>query len=140
MLSVQLLEKTFPLPYKMMQYSTIFPINIQGAFRQLGLKISGVELAFLSAWRSGYNLSCTLWRTGKIKCKSRRTVLLIFATQVYANLQRWRTPEEHLRRELFTECTLEEHAVAKVISGRQYVNSYSPTFRHCNSRNQVENL
>ena len=43
--------------------------------------------------------------TGVIKCKSRLTVLLIFAPQVYANFQPWRTPEELLAlRESFTEC------------------------------------
>ena len=66
----------------------------------LGQKISGVELAFMSAWRRGCSLVYILWCTGVIKCKSQRTVLLIFAPQVYANLQRWRTPEELL------ECTL----------------------------------
>ena len=58
----------------------------------LGPKISGVELAFLSAWRRGY----TLWRTGAIKWNSQRTVHFIFALQVYANLQAWRTREELL--------------------------------------------
>ena len=40
----------------------------------LGPKISGVELAFLLAWRRGYSLNYALWRTSLIKYKSRRTV------------------------------------------------------------------
>ena len=75
----------------------------------LGPKISSVELAFPSAWRRGYCLNYNLWRTGAIKSKSPRTVLLIFAPQVYANLQLWRTHEmllAYLRREVCTECAL----------------------------------
>ena len=75
----------------------------------LGPKISGVELAFPSPWRRGYCLNYNLWRTGAIKSRSPRTVRLIFAPQVYANLQLWRTPEmllAYLRREVYTECTL----------------------------------
>ena len=34
---------------------------------QLGPKISGVELALLSAWRREYSLNYALWRTGVIK-------------------------------------------------------------------------
>ena len=77
----------------------------------LGPKISGVQLDLLSAWRRGYSLSYILWRAGVKECRSRRTVLLIFALQVYANLQPWRTPEDllaYLRREFYTECTLDE--------------------------------
>ena len=63
---------------------------------RLGPKISGVELAFLSAWRRRHSLNYTLWCTGVVKCKSQRTVLLIFVPQVYANLQSLRTSEEEL--------------------------------------------
>ena len=52
----------------------------------LSPRISGVELAFPSAWRRGYSLNYNLWRTGAIKGKSPRTVLLIFAPQVCASL------------------------------------------------------
>ena len=75
----------------------------------LGPKISGVGLAFPSAWRRGYYLIYNVWRTGAIKSKSPRTVLLIFAPQVYANLHLWRTPGmllAYLWREFYTECTL----------------------------------
>ena len=68
----------------------------------LGLKISGVELAFFELGL--YSLA--YWRN---KCKSRRAVLVIFTPQVYANCQRWRTLEEllaYLQREVYTECTL----------------------------------
>ena len=44
----------------------------------LGPKISGVELAFPSAWRRGYSLNYNLWRTGATKSKSPCSVLLIF--------------------------------------------------------------
>ena len=75
----------------------------------LGPKISGVELAFPSAWRRGYSLKYNLWRMGATKSRSPHTVLLIFAPKVYANLHLWRTPETllaYLRREVYTECTL----------------------------------
>ena len=36
----------------------------------LSPKISCVEFTVLSAWRNGYILNYTLWRTGEIKCKS----------------------------------------------------------------------
>ena len=81
----------------------------------LGPKISGVKLAFPSAWRRGYCLNYNPWCTGAIKGKSPRTVLLIFAPQVYANLQLWRTPEmllAYLRREVYKECTL-DHGCCK---------------------------
>ena len=39
-------------------------------FMHLGPKISGVDLAFLSAWRRGNSLNHTLWRTGVINCVS----------------------------------------------------------------------
>ena len=63
---------------------------------QLGPKISGVKLTFSSAWGRGYSLNYTLWCTDVIKCKFGQTVRLIFAPQVYANFQHWRTPEELL--------------------------------------------
>ena len=62
----------------------------------VGSKISGMGLSFLSAWRRRYSLNYTLWRTGIINCKSLRRILLISASQAYASLQRWRTPEELL--------------------------------------------
>ena len=63
----------------------------------------------VAAWRRGYCLNYNLWRTGAIKSRSPRTVLLIFAPRVYANLQLWRTPAmllAYLRRLVYTECTL----------------------------------
>ena len=69
---------------------------------RLGPKISGVQLAFLSAWRRGG--VDTLWHTGVKKSTSLRTVLLISALHEYANLLRWRTLEEllaYLRREFY---------------------------------------
>ena len=48
----------------------------------------------VAAWI--YMLNYSLWRAGLIKSKSRCTVLLIFALQVYANLLRWHTFEELL--------------------------------------------
>ena len=75
----------------------------------LGSKISGMELGLPSAWRCGYSLNHALRLTAVIKCKSRHAVLLRVATQVYANLQRWRTAEvllEYLQREFYAECTL----------------------------------
>ena len=75
----------------------------------LGLKISGVELACLSGWWRGYSLNYTLWRTGVIKSKCRRSISLIFAPQVYPKFQRRRTPEEQLAYlgcEFYTECAL----------------------------------
>ena len=71
----------------------IEPLQTQGAFHHLSPKISSVELTFPSVWRHGYNLNYNLWHTGMIKSKSPCTVLLIFALQVYANLQLRRTPE-----------------------------------------------
>ena len=62
----------------------------------LGLKISGVDLPFLSTCRCGYSLNHTLCRTGVINCMSRRTFLLIFTPQMYASPQPWRIPEELL--------------------------------------------
>ena len=79
-------------------------------------KISGIELAFLLARWRGYSLSYTLWHTGVIKCKSRRTALLNFKHQVSAKPQSWRTPEvllAYLRREFYTECTLVEETVSQ---------------------------
>ena len=67
----------------------------------LGLNISGVELTFLSAW-----IWLKLYSLAYRHNKSRRTAVLIFVPQVYADLQRWRTPEELLAyhlREFFTE-------------------------------------
>ena len=74
--------------------STLFKSTVHSM--HLGPIISGVELDFLSAWRRRDSLSYTLWRTGVKECRSRRTVLLIFALQVYANLQPWRSPEDLL--------------------------------------------
>ena len=53
----------------------------------LGLKISGVELAFLLTWWHGYSLNNMHRHTGITKCTSLCMVLLIFAPQVYANLK-----------------------------------------------------
>jgi len=78
-------------------------------FMHLGPKITGVEFTFLLAWRRGYSLNYTLRRAGVIKCKSWRTVLLIFTPQMYANVQYWRTPEDplsYIRREFYMKCTL----------------------------------
>ena len=75
----------------------------------LGPKIFGVELAFLSVWWREYSLNYALWRIGVIKCKSKCTVLLIFQSQMYTNLRRWRIHDEllaHFRREVYMECTL----------------------------------
>ena len=55
---------------------------------ELGPKISSVEFALLAAWQRGCSLSSSLWCTGAVKCKFRRTVLLIFAP--------YSTPEELL--------------------------------------------
>ena len=59
-------------------------------------KISGMDLAFLSACRRGYSLNHTLWGTGVINCKSRRMVLLIFKPQMYASPQPY-APLLHFR-------------------------------------------
>ena len=72
----------------------------------LGPKISGVELIFLLAWRRGNRICYAPWRTDVVKCESLCTVLSIFASQVYASLQRWVPFEEllpFLRREFYTE-------------------------------------
>jgi len=58
--------------------------------------------------RGGMGIAKTIL-SGVLKCKSRRMVLPIFASLVYANLQSWCTPEkllQQLRREIYTECTL----------------------------------
>ena len=82
-----------------------------------GQKISGVELAFLSAWQCGYSVSYTLWRTDVKEYKSRHMVLLIFTPQVYANFRPW--PEELLaqvRREFYTDCTLVSVCVCPILN------------------------
>ena len=76
----------------------------------LGLKISGVEIAFLSAWRRGYSLNYILWCTGVVNANlNQRTILLIFAPQVYTNCQCRCTPEgllAYLWCAFYMECTL----------------------------------
>ena len=62
----------------------------------LGPKISGVELVFLSAWKSGYSLHYTIRCTGAKKIIYQHAALLIFAPQVYDNFVCWHTPEELL--------------------------------------------
>ena len=83
-----------------------------------GLQVSGAELVFLSAWRRGYGLNNSLWRTGAIKCKYWRTVLLILTPQVYTSVRRWRTHEElpaYLRRGFYIECTSDISPLQQVI-------------------------
>ena len=123
----RLLSSRGDIPYKFDTIQTLSELNFQHKpiYRcsvtprkvhsmYLGPKISGVELAFSSAWWRGYCLNYNIWRMGAIKSKSPRTVLLIFVPQVYANLQLWRAPEmllAYLRREVYTECTLALHGV-----------------------------
>ena len=52
---------------------------------------SVVELPFLLPCI--YILNYTLWPTDVIKCNFRRTVLLIVAPQLYANVEGWRITE-----------------------------------------------
>ena len=74
----------------------------------LGPEAADVELAFLLAWRQGYSLNYPVWLTGAVTSTSHHSFLLIFVPRVYANLQRWRAPEEllaYLRREFYMKCT-----------------------------------
>ena len=54
------------------------------------------DLLRKGSFLDGVSLNYTLWCTGVTRCKSRHTVLLIFAPQMYANLQPWLTREELL--------------------------------------------
>jgi len=86
----------------------IAPCFSQGTCMHLGPKISGVELVFLSAWKSGYSLHYTIRCNGAKKFIYQHTALLIFAPQVYDNFVCWRTPEEllpHFLREFYMEYT-----------------------------------
>jgi len=74
----------------------IAPCFSQGTCMHLGPKISGVELVFLSAWKSGYSLHYTIRCNGAKKFIYQHTALLIFAPQVYDNFVCWRAPEELL--------------------------------------------
>ena len=97
----------------------------------VGPKISGVESAFLVAWRRGCSFSYTLWRTSVIKCKSRRKAPLIFAPHVHANLRCWRTADEllaYLWREFYTVCTLRFlQQILCIISFKNYLDRVEVT-------------
>ena len=49
----------------------------------LGLKISGMELAFPLAWQHRYSINSTHWRTGAIKWKAPHAVLLCLHLNSY---------------------------------------------------------
>ena len=67
-----------------------------GACMHLGLRTSGVELVFLSAWRCVNSLHNTIRCTAMIQCIYWHTVLLICAPQVYVGV--------HLRNCFRTFC------------------------------------
>jgi len=108
--------------YNMYAIWIVSSLHPRTQFMHLDPKISGAKLAFLSVWRRGYSLNCTLWRTGAIKWKTRWTLFWslrllctptfkITASIVKIVLLSWtlRTPEEPLaclQREFYTGCTL----------------------------------
>ena len=79
-----------------MQYGSILYIKLEKVHikDELNHIYGGQGQTFLGVWLvlklqgafHEYCLNYILWRSGVIKCKYERTILLIFAPQVYANL------------------------------------------------------